>query len=453
MTSLLFRREALEAQSAQYLGGIRIAHNPRHLTVAVVAMLLAGALVTFAIWGEVTRKARIPGLLVPALGTLQLTSVATGTVTERRVSENDFVLEGQVLFVLDTDRTAAQGNTAALVSQSMLLREQTLRAERSLRELQARQRQQALADRLRAIALEATQADAEAQFAERRVDLAAKTVERYRQLAATGFVADVQAQAKLEELLDLQARAQAARRTVAALRREEAALQAEQTASATQALTELTQIDRSLAALAQDTTENEARRQLIVRAPHASTVTALHAPLGSAVQPGQALATLVPQTTAGAVTVLHAELYAPSRTAGFVHAGQEVRLRYAAFPYQKFGMARGTVSSVSRTPVNPQELPQGQAQALMTAAQANEPLFRIKVALASQRIEAFGQEQHLKPGMGLEADVVQERRAVWEWLLEPLLAARARLQASNDQPNVQSGGQSSVQPHGRNSNA
>lgn len=427
MTLPLFRQEVQDAQSAQYLGSIRIGRNPRHATVAAVSLLLAGALVAFAAWGQVTRKARIPGLLVSALGTLQLTAAATGIVAERRVNEGDFVLAGQLLFVLGTDRAGAQGNTAALVAQSLQQRRQMFEAERGLRELQSRQRQQALADRLRALALETTQAEAEAQFADRRVALAAKSVERYQQLAGNGFVSDVQAQVKQEELIDLQARAQAAQRTVAALQREQAVLRAEQTAVVTQMQTDLTQIDRNLAALAQDSTENDARRQLVVVAPQAGMVTALHAALGSAVQAGQTLATLVPQTLASEATALQAELYAPSRTAGFVQPGHEVWLRYAAFPYQKFGMARGSVVSVSRTPVNPQELPPGQAQALMAAAQANEPLYRIKVTLASQRVQAFGQEQALKPGMTLEADVVQERRAVWEWIFEPVLALREKV--------------------------
>lgn len=432
-TTPLFRAEALEAQAAQYLGTIRIGRNPRHTTVVAVALLLAAALLAFAAWGQVTRKARIPGLLVPMLGTLQITTVTAGMVTERRVAEGEFVRAGQVLFVLGTDRAGAHGDTAALVARSLQQRHGTLQAERALRELQARQRQQALADRMRALALESTQAEAEAELADRRVKLAERSVERYRQLAGQGFVSDVQAQARQEELIDLQARAQAARRAIATLAREQAAIGAEQTASATQTQTDLTLVDRSLAAMAQESTENDARRQLVVAAPQPGTVTALHAALGSAVQAGQTLATLVPQAERGETSELQAELYAPSRTAGFVQPGQEVWLRYAAFPYQKFGMARGSVASVSRTPVNPQDLPAGQAQSLLAAAQANEPLYRIKVALASQRIEAYGQEQALKPGIALEADVVQDRRAVWEWVLEPLLAARVRMRAGNGQ--------------------
>jgi membrane fusion protein len=430
LASPLFRQEVLDARSAQYLGNIRIGRNPRHGTVAIVALVLAGALISFATWGQVTRKARVPGLLVSALGTLQLTAAAAGIINEQRVKEGDFVSAGQVLFVLGTDRAGAKGDTAELVANSLLHRRQTLEAERGLRELQARQRQVALTDRLRALEFEATQARAEAQFAERRVQLAAKSVERYQELAGKGFVSEVQAQARQEELIDLQNRAQSALRTIATFEREQGSVRSELTASITQLRTELTQVDRSLAALSQDSTENDARRVLIVAAPQAGTLTALHTPLGSAVQVGQSLATLVPQAKSSDAAALQAELYAPSRTAGFVQPGQEVWLRYAAFPYQKFGMARATVSNVSRTPVNPQELPPGQAQALMLAAQANEPLYRIRVALASQRVQAFGQEQALKPGMTLDADVVQDRRAVWEWMLEPVLALRQSVSPS-----------------------
>ena len=120
---------------------------------------------------------------------------------------------------------------------------------------------------------------------------------------------------------------------------------------------------------------------------------------------------------------LQAHLYAPSRTAGFIQPGQTVWLRYAAYPYQKFGLAHGEVAEISQTPIAPQDLPAGQQQALLLAAQANEPLYRIAVNLSRQSIDAHhGQTQMLKPGMTLEADVVQEKRAVWEWIFEPLLS-------------------------------
>jgi membrane fusion protein len=434
MSTPLFREEVTQAQSAQWLGVIRIGRQPKFALVAAVAIGLGCALVLFAILGEATRKVRVAGLLTPLGGNLALAAQATGTVQAIDVAEGDWVRAGQVLLTLNTDRAGAAGNTAALVAQTLAQRQITLDTERQLRELQTRQRQQALADRMRALRTEADQAEREAEGAQRRVDLAQRNVDRYQQLAQAGFVAEAQAQQRQDEWLDLKARADAARRSVAALKREWQSLQAEQRATATQGETEQAQLDRSAAALAQERAEVMSRQTLVLSAPKAGVVTALHVHAGTSVQPGQVLATLVPQTQPDAAAALEAQLYAPSRTAGFVRSGQPVWIRLAAYPYQKFGMARGEVSDVSRTPVNPQELPPGQASALLAAAQSNEPLYRIRVKLIKQHVDAYGKPQPLTPGMALEADIVQDRRAVWEWVLEPLLVADARWNGSDNQP-------------------
>ena len=58
--SQLFRDEVMQAKSAQYLGTIRIGRNPRFAAVALIAILLASSLVSFAVWAEVTSLAE-PG--------------------------------------------------------------------------------------------------------------------------------------------------------------------------------------------------------------------------------------------------------------------------------------------------------------------------------------------------------------------------------------------------------
>ncbi len=128
-------------------------------------------------------------------------------------------------------------------------------------------------------------------------------------------------------------------------------------------------------------------------------------------------------------TPLEAHLYAPSRTAGFVAKGHQVLIRYQAYPYQKFGLQQGTVIDVSKTPFAPNELPPSLASTILSNAQqnilgfnGNEALYRIKVRLDKQSIDAYGTLQSLKPGMTLEADVLQDRRKIWEWVMEPVLA-------------------------------
>jgi len=277
----LFRDQVLQERRAQFLGSIRIGRNPSFTLVTVVALLLAGALVAYATLGEITRKTRLAGLLIPVQGTLHVSSPQAGTLVEVRVKEGDVVAADDVLLVVGGDRATAQENAAA----------------------------------------------------------------------------------------------------------------------------------------------NDARHETVVAAPQDGVVAALTAQRGQGVQPGQTLAVLVPRTSDGRPGPLAAHLYAPSRTIAYLQEGQEVWLRYAAYPYRKFGLARGAIEAVGRTPLSAQELPAGPGQALMETARSSEPMYRVTVALASQTIDSRGQKQALKAGMTLEADVVQERRRIWEWLLEPVLAA------------------------------
>jgi membrane fusion protein len=57
----------------------------------------------------------------------------------------------------------------------------------------------------------------------------------------------------------------------------------------------------------------------------------------------------------------------------------------------------------------------------------SEPLYRITVNLAAQAVTAYGQPQMLQAGMSLDADILQERRRLYEWVLEPLYSLTGKL--------------------------
>jgi membrane fusion protein len=168
------------------------------------------------------------------------------------------------------------------------------------------------------------------------------------------------------------------------------------------------------AGLDQQRTQTEAQSTYVVTATVAGRIVALPVQRGQTVAPGASLAVVTPQGS-----TLEAELYAPSRAAGFVREGQEVRLLYQAFPHQKFGTGQGVVTSVSRTVLAPAEI-------AIPGLQVQEPVFRVRVKLARDSVAAYGETVPLQPGMLLSADVVIDRRSLLEWLLDPLYAAGRR---------------------------
>ena len=436
---MLFREEVVQAQTAQYLGTVRLQRQFSYSVVTVVGLTLAAMLIAFAAWGEVNRKAHLTGLLVPTQGSLNVTAPQAGVIMELVVTEGQQVRAGQVLLVIHSERQSmfngSLTDTTAQAAQQIANRLQSLNTERALRDLQMRQREQVLSDRILTVQAQLRQAEEENLLQERRVKLAQTTLARNEQLAQEGFVALAQVQVRQEELIDAMARSQALERSRLALVQDLQSLRGERLALAAQLRTDTTQIDRNRASLEQESSENAARKTIAVTAPFAGTLTALNLKAGQSVQIGQALATLVPRQVYGAndsiQPALQAQLFAPSSTAGFVRPGQTVYLRYAAYPYQKFGLHLGRITSVSGTPFAPSELPPNLSEQLLTQAGSKEALYRVNVALEAQNIQAYGEALPLKAGLTLEADVLQDRRKVWEWVLEPLLAARQKIKILN----------------------
>jgi len=439
---MLFRQEVASAQAAQYLGSVRLQRPWSYAAVTSVALALALMLVAFATWGEVNRKARLSGVVVPSQGSLNISAPQAGVVMDLPVREGQSVKAGQVLLVLQTERQSmlngSLSDTTERAAQQIATRLQTLSTERTLRELQTHQREQVLDDRLRTTAQQLRQAEEESALQARRVQLAQTTLSRNQQLAESGFVAEAQVQVRQEELIDAKARAQALERARLSLLQDQQTLRGERTALKAQLQSDTNQIDRNRASLDQEASENAARKTMVISAPYAGTITALNLKAGQSVQNGQALATLVPQVAdsdASGPGPLQAQLFAPSRTAGFIRTGQTVYLRYDAYPYQKFGLHQGRITSVSATPFAPSELPPNLAEQLLTQAGSKEALYRVNVSLEAQSIQAYGEALPLKAGLTVEADVLQERRKVWEWVLEPVLAARQRLKILQTDPN------------------
>src|SRR5512132_1634963 len=124
----------------------------------------------------------------------------------------------------------------------------------------------------------------------------------------------------------------------------------------------------------------EARRRIVIPAPQDGTVTAIQAEPGGRADTTVPLLSIVPTGSK-----LEAQLFSPSRAIGFVRPGQRVRLRYQAFPYQKFGQYEGIVAFVSRSAISPGELTQ-QLAGLTSLYRANEPVYCITVSLAHQPV-------------------------------------------------------------------
>ena len=146
---------------------------------------------------------------------------------------------------------------------------------------------------------------------------------------------------------------------------------------------------------------------LVVVAPCAGTVLRLYvsAP-GAVVQEGEVLSEV-----ACAGDRLQAEFLVPQAGVSQVKPGQTVKLRYDAFPYQRYGVRYGTVRWIG---------PAG-------FASRDSSAFRALVDLQDTTISIRGLPRPLMPGMEGLAHVVVGRRSLVSLAFEPLRALRENL--------------------------
>ncbi len=411
----LFRAEAIEARRVQWLGSVLLVPRPSHTLFAVLAVVAVACVLALLTFGEFTRKARVNGWLVPQQGLVRVFAPQAGVISELKVKEGSRVRQGDPLAVLSAERQSAMvGATEAEISRLLASRRGSLERELTQQQQLFAQQRSGLELRIKAIRDEIAQFDSEIAVQSARRDLAAGSADRLRELGRQGFASKMQVQQQEEAELDQRGRLRSLQRTRSERRRELSALQAEYNDLPFKAKAQAAALERNISELGQESAASEARRTLVLTAPQSGTVTGLQTGLGGNAATNTPLLSIVPEGS-----VLQAHLFAPSRSIGFIRPGQEVLLRYQAFPYQKFGHQRGRIESVSSSAMTPSDLPVQQA-GLTSLVGSGEPVYQIIVTLDQQQITAYGEARPLQPGMQVESDVLLERRKLYEWLLEPL---------------------------------
>lgn len=410
----LFRKEAVTHATRRLAGEVVLASSlsSRLLAGLMFAVVIGGA--TFAATASYARKETVVGWLTPQAGMIRLAARQGGIVSTVHVREGDRVVVGQPIATLNLSSALEGGDSFAALSRSLDAQGAAAqsRAAAAQAALGAEQRQ--MIARRAAISRELAETRRRIGLQGERLALARAEVTRAETMVAQGFLPRRELEARRSAELLVQQEASTLSSQALGYEREIGEVNARLAAIPIDLQTVRAEAASTRAGLDQQATQTEAQGRYVVVATVAGRVAALPVQAGQTVAPGAAVAVL----TAGA-SALEAELYAPSRAAGFVREGQEVRLLYQAFPHQKFGTGQGVVTSVSRTVLAP-------AEVSIPGLQVQEPVFRVRVKLVKDSVEAYGETLPLQPGMLLSADVVIDRRSLLEWLLDPLYAAGNR---------------------------
>lgn len=224
---------------------------------------------------------------------------------------------------------------------------------------------------------------------------------------ATGQSAILQMRA---EFVAKQAEQDAARETLIQLERQVAQLQAQRDALVGRFRAEAAEAQRFAASQAAqlefDIREQErlAARK-VLSAPVSGFVHELEInTIGAVVTAGQRLMSIIPSDLP-----LVAEIAIENKDIGFASEGDPVELKFDAFPFTRYGLIDGVLTSIGRST----EEIDGQGA-----------VYKATVILAQQKMRTAEADVPLTPGMSLSADIKTGQRRIAEYFLSPLLRYR-----------------------------
>jgi HlyD family secretion protein len=408
--------------------------------------LLAGILL-WAIFGRLDIVAVTDGKLVPSSYLKIVQPAEQGIVKEILVKEGEAVKPGQVLIRMDSVLSAADVKSiqAEYHQKRMALRriDAQLRERKFSREKDdptelALQVEAQYAANVRAY--ENALAQEKALLEKARHDLAAAQATKakleqvlphyleqekaFEKLAKDGFAGRIlytdKQRERIEKEQDLRTQEFTIRANQALIEQSEKKI-AQITADYRRQLqTERVEAASQLEKLTQELAKLSHRHDLLeLRAPQAGIVKdlATHT-AGTVAAPGTILMTLVPEGDK-----LVAEVWVSNQDVGFVRPGQDAKLKFAAFQFQKYGMLEGKVLHVN---ADATEAPSAntRSDALAGRDRPMGPLaFRALVELASQELAADGRRYALQPGMQVAGEIHLGTRSVLEYVLSPVQKA------------------------------
>jgi HlyD family secretion protein len=420
------------------------ARLPKAVMYSVFALFAVLAL--WLVFGRLDIVAVAEGKLVPQTYLKIVQPAEGGIVREIRVREGEAVAAGQVLMRMDARIAEAD---LATVTTELALRALTLRridAElggapfarspgdppQLFAEIEAQYQahRQAYQDAL---------AQEQAVLAKARHDLAAareveskltqvlpsyqRSAEAYQKLGREGYVGDIAVQEKVRERIekeqDLKAQAANVEAAKAAIEQSEKRLARITSDYRKELLRERVETENQHQRLKQELGKQSHRAGLLeLKAPQAGIVKELAThTLGTVVGAGTVLMTLVPKDEP-----LQAEVFVRNEDSGFVHEGQRVKVKLAAYPFQKYGTLEGTVTLLgadASDAVAPQN-----GQPTDRASRPRGGLgYRALVAIDSQILERRREKLKLAAGMQVVAEIRQGERSVLEYLLSPVQRA------------------------------
>lgn len=394
-------QDFIEKNHRSDFGDIIIATTFSQRTITVCSAILFICIILFMSFSEYTQKRNVNGIVYPDKGIIRIKSKQSGTLSALYIKSGDYIKSGENLLAIDASSSTHYFKNNEKSYREMFLKLSSissretqdnitsLEVKKKLTEKQIIQTKNSIAIMERQVRL------LNAAIHSQQV-LFSKILDAYKKR----YVSDIEKNNAEMRLIDKKMQLQSLNNEIATKDGQIISLEKE--------------LEDTIDRIKNIRNENKKESidsiikmygiasdsESILRAPSAGKIAEIVDKIGSFVNAGDTILTVIPE---GSVNQIVA--FISPEFIGEIKKGTKVALKYDSYPYQRFGFEHGIIIDISRVPLQPEDIYTN---------------FGLKVENACYRIVIEITEKkkriNIIPGMSLKVDIPTRKASIIKWM-------------------------------------
>jgi len=413
--SNIFRKEAVEHQHMSLYGEVIISQPTPYYFISVFMFVLVLFLGVVLYWGIYTKKETTTGYLALTTGFSKIYPKRNGIVNQVMVSDGQRIVKGQKLIYISTkkeseDALDIDGKIINELENTLLGIIKKKNLEKQLAKLEIKRLQSVSINIKKNISHNQKQLT----YLSEKVLRSDKKLHDTDGLHKKGLLSTNEFDKEKELNIDKHLELNRFQIEIEKLKLRYTEINNQLNKTPLLLSSKLTNLQSDTSNINQEIIKLKNDQGYFLRSSITGKITALQVKNGQYVYINTPLMVVIPENS-----LLEAIMLIPTKSIGLIRKNQIVKIRYSAFPYQRYGIFNGTIDKISKVILNPDEI--------QFPTSVKEPVYRVTVKIANQSINSHNQKFPLQAGMSFEADIVLENLSFFDWVFEPLLKFKGKL--------------------------
>jgi len=417
----MFRKEVLEKKSDGEFGEIIVLPKNSIYVSCVFLTAIVLCAVVFISFNEYEKKEIVKGYVMPDKGVVKIFAPREGYIKELKVTEGQHIKKGQILALVQSQLSDVDGELQSEVQLDEFLNQlEYLNQELANHKLNIASENRKLNLVNSGILAEISILETQLTIELEKLKVAKDEYSTIQDIGDKDYLTRAEINRSRQVKLSIETAAEQIKLQLVRQKNtfNENSLAIEQLANISKE--NLLNHEKKRSLLSQQISQAKSNGLYAIQSPIDGVVSSRQVSEGSGIAANIPLMSILHEES-----TMMVKLAVSSRSIGFIRIGQNVRIKYDAFPYQRYGSYMGVVEKITQSGLTDIEL----AQAIGISGSSgvgNEVTYLVNVSLSVSEILANGRKISLQPGMSLSAAIITDKQSLLQWLLEPLYTVTGR---------------------------